>query len=103
MHYSHTLNHSELGTKFKVCTKNVKTLLGLVVMIQLIHPSHGGAYMVEGHLSLGLDWLAVVQSLASCVYLHTLPRIVSVRHIFLLSHVSGFGVSPYLAIWLSYC
>ena len=27
------------------------------------YPSHGGAYMVEGCLSLGSDWLAVVQSL----------------------------------------
>ena len=42
--------------------------LALHVTIWLIHPSHGGAYMVEGHLLLGSDWLIVVQE--PCTFIH---------------------------------
>ena len=38
----------------------VDTLHTLDVTTSLIHPSHGGTYVVEGRLSLGSDWLIVV-------------------------------------------
>ena len=64
-------------------------------MIPLIHPSHGGAYMVEGRLLLGSDWLIVVQSLApSYIAVHC----TSTLYLQILSHVSGFKVASYLII-----
>ena len=62
-------------------------------MIPLTNPSHGGTYVVEGRFSLGSDWLIVVPQALPPVYLHTTPRIVTVRRILSVSRVSGFGVA----------
>ena len=40
----------------------------LSVTDQLTDPSHGGAYMAEGHLLLGLDWLVVDPE--PCTFIH---------------------------------
>ena len=64
-----------------------------LVMNQLINPSHGGAYMVEGRLLLGLDWLVVgSEPCLLCTFI-TSPRIVPVRCI-VLSHVSRASGLP---------
>ena len=66
------------------------------VTIRWIHPpSHGGAYMVEGHLLLGLDWLVVVQSLAPS---YVATHCTSTLYLHIFSRVSGFRVAPYLVI-----
>ena len=65
----------------------------MVVTIRLIHPSHGGAYMVEGRSTIRFR---LACRCTRALHLHTLPRIVTVRCTFLFSCVSGFRVAPIL-------
>ena len=39
-----------------------------IVTARLTHPSHGGAYMVEGHFPLGSDWLIIAPE--PCTFIH---------------------------------
>ena len=49
------------------------------VTVQLTDPSHGGAYMAEGHLLLSSDWLIVDPEPCSFMHHHALYQyIVSV-------------------------
>ena len=68
----------------------------------LINPSHGGAYMAEGRLLLGLDWLIV--GLEPCLLFTFIasPCIVPV-HCIVLSHVSwASGLFPFIP-YRCYC
>ena len=67
----------------------------MVVTIRLIHPSHGGAYMVEGCSTIRFG---LACRCTRALHLHTLPHIVTVHRTFLFSCVSGFRVAPILLL-----
>ena len=64
-------------------------------------PSHGGAYMVEGRLSLGSDWLVVISEPRLLFSFIALPRIVPVRCINLLTCLGLRGALVLLSVLLS--
>ena len=69
-------------------------VLTLGVTNPLTNPSHGGAYMVEGRLLLGSDWLVVGSEPCLLSTFIASPHIVPVRCI-VVSHVSrASGLFP---------